>query len=377
MSSFSSLIRINIFRRPGRVFVIPTYVSNLYFRLTHWETWHWLVKYIPLVPAWIWFCIRARSLWFFTSSNPTLTFGGYEGEGKMEMYHQLPPGSYPKSKLICPALSLHEIENLFMQDEFHFPIAVKPDVGRMGLLFRKIDNMSQLRSYHSKIHVDYIIQEFVTYPVEVSVFYYRFPDQQNGTITGFVKKEPLQVKGDGRSTLKELIESYPRTRFRLDEMFKKHAGQLQDVIPANQIFYLSEALNLSRGGKLVNLDNEKDDNLHAVLDGLSHYTGFYYGRYDIKCSSVADFKAGKNFSILEFNGCGAEPHHIYGNENTLYQALAEILNHWAVLFKISRYNQRNGTCHWPFLAGLKHLQNAGKHFRQVKKLELHQDLIHG
>lgn len=369
MSSLSSLIRINLFRSPGRVVVKSAYVSNLCFRLKHWETWHWLIKYIPLVPAWVWFCIRARSLWFFTSSNPTLTFGGYEGEGKMEMYDQLPPGSYPKSKLNYPSMQFQEIEDLFMKGEFHFPVAVKPDVGRMGLLFRKIDRIAQLRSYHSKIHVNYIIQEFIPYPVEVSIFYYRYPDQSKGTITGFVKKESLQVKGNGRSTLKELIESYPRTRFRLDEMFKKHADQLQQVIPANQMYYLSEALNLSRGGKLINLDYEKDENLLSLFDGLSHHTGFYYGRYDIKCSSVADLKAGKNFSILEFNGCGAEPHHVYGNEYTLYQALSEILHHWNVLFKISRHNKKLGNRHWPFLAGLKHLQKAGKHFRQVKRLD--------
>ena len=79
---------------------------------------------------------------------------------------------------------------------------------------------------------DYIVQELVTYPLEVSVFYYRFPDQQKGTITGFIKKEFLQVTGDGRSTLWELIRKYDRVQFRLDEMKAKHEHSLQDIIPA-------------------------------------------------------------------------------------------------------------------------------------------------
>ena len=33
--------------------------------------------------------------------------------------------------------------------------------------------------------------------------------------------------------------------------------------------------------------------------------------------SIEDLKNGKNFSILEFNGCGAEPNHIYDASMTL------------------------------------------------------------
>ena len=80
--------------------LLPDGLKKFLYKLQHWETWHWLVKYIPMVPFWIGHCIKARSLWFFTASNPTLTFGGYEGESKIEMYKQLPSGTYPKTILI-------------------------------------------------------------------------------------------------------------------------------------------------------------------------------------------------------------------------------------------------------------------------------------
>ena len=103
--------------------------------------------------------------------------------------------------------------------------------------------------------------------------------------------------------------------------------------PPGEIYILSYALNLSRGGKLVSLAHEKDDRLLKVFDELSHYTKyFYYGRYDIKCSSIEDLKEGKNFSILEYNGSGAEPHHAYGNGNTLWQAHKIFLHHWKILY---------------------------------------------
>ena len=326
--------------------------KDFFFRLRHWETWHYLAKYIPIMPVWGWYCLRARSLWFFSPSNPTITFGGFEGESKKEMYEQLPPGSYPKSIFISPSLSFDEVQQQVAIKNFQYPFAVKPDIGMMGYMFRRIHNEEEFRQYHSKIPVDYFIQELVAYPLEVSVFYYRFPNQQKGTITGFLKKEFLEVVGDGKSTLRELIQNYPRVRFRLEEMKSKHADRLNDIIPEGEIYVLSHALNLSRGGRLVSLEGEKDEELLKVFDGLSHYTKhFYYGRYDIKCASISDLKKGKNFSILEYNGCGAEPHHIYGNGNTLVQAYKIVLHHWHMLYQISRYNYENGIPYWGFKRG--------------------------
>ena len=344
--------------------------KDFFFRMQHWETWHYLAKYIPIMPVWGWYCLRSRSLWWFTPSNPTITFGGFEGESKKEMYEQLPPGSYPRSIFINPALSFTEVLPLVRENNIQYPFGVKPDVGMMGFMFRRINNEEEFYQYHKKMPVDYFVQELVTYPLEVSVFYYRFPNQQRGTITGFLKKEFLQVVGDGKSTLWELIQSYNRVRFRLEEMQSKHSDRLNDILPEGEIYFLSYALNLSRGGRLVSLEKEKDDNLIRVFDALSHYTKhFYYGRYDIKCASIEDLKKGKNFTILEYNGCGAEPHHIYGNGNTLLQAYKIVLQHWKVLYQISRYNHRLGNSYWGFKQGSVFLKTAKRHFKMLKKID--------
>ncbi len=345
-------------------------IKNFLFRITHWETWHYFAKYIPLTPAWFWYCVRSGSFWFFTSSNPTLTFGGFEGESKKEMYEQLPPGTYPRTVYVSNSYSFPQVEKLVVSNNFKFPFAVKPDIGMMGFLFRKIDTIDDLRRYHEKMPVDYIIQDHIDYPIEVSVFYYRFPNEKKGTITGFLKKEFLQVTGDGKSALLELIHSYHRVRFRIEEMKAKHADRLNDIIPAGGIYCLSPALNLSRGGKLVSLEHEKDDRLLKVFDDLSHYTKhFYYGRYDIKCASVEDLKEGKNFSILEYNGSGAEPHHVYGNGNNLFQAYKILLEHWNILYKISKHNHKNGMRYWKFAPGWRYLKEAKKHFKLLKELD--------
>lgn len=345
-------------------------LKNFLFRITHWESWAFHIKYIPLIPAWLWYCLRSGSFWFFTPSNPTLTFGGFEGESKREMYDQLPPGSYPRSIYISNNLPFKEVEQQCSEARFEYPFAVKPDVGMKGFLFRQINNIDEFRQYHEKVPTEYIIQELIIYPIEVSVFYYRFPNEQKGTVSGFLKKELMQVTGDGKSTLWELILAYPRVRFRLNEMKLKHEEKLADIIPDGEVFCLSQALNLSRGGKMVSLAHEIDEKLAKVFDDLSHFSKhFYYGRYDIKCASVEDLKEGKNYSILEFNGSGAEPHHIYGSNNNLLQAYKVILHHWNVLYKISRYNHVKGIRYWSFKKGLKFLKDAKKHFKLLGQLE--------
>ena len=151
------------------------------------------------------------------------------------MFAQLPPGSYPKTIYVSPALAVDQIP----LSDFSFPIAVKPDVGMMGFMFRKIKDLQELKNYHARMPVDYIIQDFVDYPIEVSVFYYRFPKDKKGTITGFLRKDYLQVTGDGTSTLWELISAYSRVRFKLDEMRAKLIGLIQ--APATKIAQVTTA----------------------------------------------------------------------------------------------------------------------------------------
>ena len=345
-------------------------MKKFFQKISNWERWNFYVLYFPIGPVWLWYCLRSWSFWYFSSSNPTITFGGFEGEGKKEMYDQLPGHLVPRTIYIMHDWPVEEVKAKVAAAGFTFPFIVKPDVGMKGILFRKIDNEEQLAKYHDRIPVEYIIQDLVELPVEVSVFYYRFPWEQKGTVSGFIDKELLQVKGDGRSTLKTLIEKHPRARFRMPEMEHRHGHRFDRIIPEGEIFYLSYAGNHNRGAHFTNLYREIDEQLHKVFDELSHYTDkFYYGRYDIKTTSVEDLKQGKNFLILEFNGCGAEPNHIYDCNMSIGNAYRTILRHWRALFLISRYNHRNGTPYWSFMKGWRYLRQARKHFRMLEKYD--------
>jgi len=345
-------------------------IKKAFQRIFKWELWNFYVLYAPIFPVWIWYIIRSRAVWYFTPSNPTITFGGFHGEGKKEMYDQLPTHLVPKTIFIMHDLPFDEVKKKILEAGFTYPFIVKPDVGMKGILFRKIDNEDQFHKYHEKVPVEYIVQELVELPYEVSVFYYRYPNEQKGVVSGFIHKELLQVKGDGVSTLKELITQHSRAKFRMDEMEHRHGHRFDRVIPQDEIFYLSYAGNHNRGAHFTNLYKEIDENLLKVFDELSHFNGkFFYGRYDIKTTSIEDLKQGKNFYILEYNRCGAEPNHIYDCGMSLWKAYGVILQHWKALYKISRYNNNNGTPYWSFNKGRKFLRDAEKHFRLLEKYD--------
>lgn len=335
----------------------------------NWELWPFKLRYFLISPVWIWYCIRSGSPWFFSSSNPTLTFGGFEGEGKKEMYELLPAEYYPKTIYINPSDKFEEIEKLVNSHGFNYPFVVKPDVGMKGLLFRKIDSKKELQFYHEKNVVDYIIQDLVDYPLEVSVFYYRYPNQQKGVISGFIQKELMDVFGDGENSLWELIMRHPKAKHRPEEMRIKHEANLQRVIPRGERYILTYAANLNRGARFTNLHSHIDDELLRIFDEISHRAQFYYGRYDIKCASIEDLKKGKNFSILEFNGSGAEPNHVYNSGFTLFQAYRVFLHHWKVLYRISKYNKENGIPYWPTTKGWKFLKEAKKHLEILERAD--------
>ncbi len=343
--------------------------KSLAEKITNWELWPFGLRYLAITPVWLWYCIRSGSPWFFTASNPTLTFGGFEGEGKKEMYDLLPEYSYPKTIYISKNDPYEKVIQLVRQHNFIYPFCVKPEVGMKGLLFRKVDKEEHLRYYHENVPLDYLVQELIEYPIEASVFYYRFPDSTKGIITGFIQKELMDVVGDGRSTLLELILQHPKAKFREAEMRIKHVDNLHIILPSGQRYYLAHAANLNRGANFVNMQHLISNELIEVFDAISHPTQFYYGRYDLKCHSLEDLSKGKNFLILEFNGSGAEPNHVYNAGYSLWQAQKEFLKHWKVLYKISRYNHKNGIVYWPFAKGWKFLKEAKAHLKILESFD--------
>jgi hypothetical protein len=345
-------------------------MKRFFQKLLNWEKWSYDAIYLPVDIFWLWFAIKARAFWYFSPVNPTLTFAGFEGGSKKEMYDQLPPWSYPTTLLVDPAEEIEKVQNRMQQAGLIFPVVVKPDTGMWGVLFRIIKNVNELKTYHDQVGENYILQTFIDSALEFSVFHIRYPGEAKGIITGLIVKDYLHVTGNGTDTLEKLVAAHPSAKYKLAEMKMRHAGNWQKIIPARENYFLSMAGNHIHGARFINLNHEIDQQLCDVFDGISNEAGqFYFGRYDLKCTSLEDLKAGKNINILEYNGAGAAMTHIFDRNMRYGAALKEIVRHWEHLYRIGKINHKNGVPYWKFMKGYRYMQKAKKNFKRMREID--------
>lgn len=347
-------------------------MKKLYKKITNWEAWPFALLYAPISIFWIGYIIKSRAVWFFTPSNPKITFGGLEGEPKKEMYDLLPKELYPATFNVLPDDAIETIYQRLQTHGIRYPFIVKPEVGWQGVLMRKIDNAEALATYHAAMPWEYIVQQMVNYPMEVSVFYIRHPKDTKGIVTGFLHKIPMHIVGNGKDTVEDLLLQHPKSAKRLEELLLSHKHNLNKVLANGEKYMLSYAGNHNRGAQFVDLKDHIDEKLVSHFDKISNsIDDFFYGRYDIMCESIQDLKEGKNFSILEYNGCGAEPNHFYDTGYTLLGAYKEILKHWKALYEISKYNHRvRGIKPWTYNRGrnfIKYSQHLMKEMQALDK----------
>ena len=98
------------------------------------------IVYIPIYFQWAWYGIKARTIFFFNASNPSIKNGGFIMESKKEIYNLIPNKYYPKTELIKADTSFELVLDRFYNYKFNYPIIAKPDIGLRGSAVKKIDN---------------------------------------------------------------------------------------------------------------------------------------------------------------------------------------------------------------------------------------------
>jgi len=313
-----------------------------FIRLLHWEYWPFHVVYSPLYLYWFWLCLRARSFFFFNASNPSISNGGFLMESKKQIYDLLPWQYYPNTLFVQNGTPFAEIVREIRSKDFHYPLVGKPDIGMKGLSVKKLNNENELFDYAGKSKVSFLVQQFVPYENEVGIFYYRFPNEQRGHISGIVKKEFLAVEGDGESTIAELLRKSKRHILQLPALKKCYGNDLKSILRKGEKRILVPYGNHVRGAKFVDASKLVDEELTNTIDTIcQRVKGFYFGRLDIRFNSWEELRQGRNISIIELNGAGSEPTHMYDPKHSIFFAWSEIIRHWNILWKISRINHRH------------------------------------
>lgn len=269
-------------------------------------------------------------------------------ESKKEIYDLIPESYYPTTLAFSPETPIEAILAAMQARGIAFPCIAKPDVGMKGLAVEKLESGEDLARYVGKVQVRFLIQAFVDYPQEVGIFYYRMPNEAIGHISGIVHKEFLTITGNGKDTMQRLLENNPRFLLQMDVLQKKYGETLQEILPAHETRVLVPFGNHARGAKFIDATHWATPELQIMIDKLCQQVpDFYYGRLDIKYNTWDELLEGKNFAIIELNGAGSEPTHIYDPKHSLYWAWGETAKHLHLLFKISAYNKKQGV---PYLS---------------------------
>jgi hypothetical protein len=346
--------------------------SPFLIKLLNWEYWSANAFYWPMFIYGPLLALRARHACFFTAANPGIKSGGLGVESKYETIIKIPDTYRPATVFIKAGTSFEQVLTAIKEADIDFPLIAKPDIGFRGLLVKKIKQEEALKEYLEKYDIDFLIQEYIDYPAEVGVLYYRLPDQESGCITSVTLKEFLHVTGDGSSTVLELVRENPRALLQ-EERIKKHYADLIDQVPAEgEKVSLGAVGNHCKGTRFINGNHLIDEQLIRTFDEIGRQIpGFNYGRYDIRCASFEALRQGKDFKILEVNGVCSEPTHIYDPDHISYfGALKAIIKHWSLVRKISSANHRLGVPYTSFSSifrDVMHLKAYGKRIEDISR----------
>lgn len=335
-------------------------------KLTHWEYWPFQMVYIPIYFLWGYYSIKAKSIFFFNASNPTIKNGGFMMESKKSIYDLIPSNYYPKTELITVGTSIEEIEKVIKNASITYPFIAKPDIGLRGSAVKKIETIQDLKQYAEKAHFDFIVQNLIPYKNEIGVFYVRYPHEKEGRITGIVAKEFLIITGNGTATIEELIKENPRYELQLKVLQQEYGNKLQEILPVGENINLVPYGNHARGAKFLDVSHWISPKLTAVFNEMCvQIPGFYFGRLDVMYDNLDDLTDGENFSIVELNGAASEPTHIYDPKHSLLFAWKELARHITYMYEISVANYQNGS---PYLAHKEGMKEYRLHQIQNKKI---------
>jgi membrane protein DedA with SNARE-associated domain len=332
-------------------------------RLGHHEFWPAWLFYLPLAPWLAWLSLRHRGLTVWTAANPGIPAGGVVGESKAAILDQLNPEAVIPFFVVPPAApgdrrALFRVE--LARRGWSYPLVLKPDAAQRGAGVRKVREASAAERYLAEQPAAVLVQPYHPGPYEAGIFYVRFPGEE-GRIFSITDKVFPAVVGDGRSTLEELIRVHPRYNLQAGTFLARHASRLADVLPAGERFALAVAGNHCQGTLFRDGSHLWTPELEAAIDRVAlPFTGFFIGRFDVRYTDAAAFRAGRDLAVVELNGATAESTNIYDPDWSVWRAWRVLFRQWALLYAVGAANRRRG--HAP-VSALRLLRQVRRYYR--------------
>ncbi len=325
-------------------------LAGTWLRWMRWEFWSLRTFYDPIIFYIVWLAIKFKSLSVFADANPAIEAGGFVGEPKAEIYQDLQKSAAAGKHLLRYAFipaeaekpeKLKIAENFLRENDLNFPVALKPNAGERGAGVFIIKNEVELNDRIEQSETDLIVQEFAD-GLEFDVFYYRYPNAENGEIYAITEKVFPTVSGDGKANLETLILRDKRAVALAEAYFERNAERLETVPENGEIVPIIDIGTHSKGAIFLDGSYLKTEKLEAEIDAVCRgYEGFYFGRFDLRSASKEAFQRGE-FKIIELNGVTSEATSIYDPKNSLFDAYRILFKQWRIAFEIGAQNRANG-----------------------------------
>jgi len=293
--------------------------------------------HVPMFLSGIYWAVRLRKANFFAAANPNLENGGLYNYSKFAAQNHFPVANIPATLLVNSNEDATKIWERIRLFDIGSPFIVKPDFGERGKGVKLLGTFSELEQYlKAVVNQNLIIQEFIDVPEEYGVFFVVDPERHQLSIPSLTKKIPLQVIGNGQSTISELIVAHPRV--------SRYQGLLEvyESVPA-----AGEKVNLSPMGNhckgAVFLDYSERINAE-IVGAFQHIfdnvKGIHYGRLDVKVNQFGDLSNPELIKILEVNGANAEPIHMYSPDKNYKSGLKTIHKFFGQMADVAEFYLR-------------------------------------
>jgi membrane protein DedA with SNARE-associated domain len=319
----------------------------------------WLF-YIPVGLRWLLLSARYGSLTLPSITNPLIETGGFWGESKSDIMNSVCNGQQGwLAKFVTFKRENKDLKTdveraieLIKNEGIEFPFVVKPDIGWQGFGVRQLKDVNELSDYLSgyPLHEKVIFQRLITYDGEAGVFYARLPNEPTGKVFSLTLRYFPFVTGDGKSTLRQLIQKSPRTGFKARYYLGGHpqhkglsAEQLNLVPAEGEMVRLAFIGSIRIGGIYRDARHLISPELSERFDAIAKsIPEFYYGRFDIRFDTTDKLAEGKDFYVFEINGSGSEPIHAWDPEVPFFKVYSELFKTQKLMFRIAACNKKRG-----------------------------------
>jgi len=194
------------------------------------------------------------------------------------------------------------------------------------------------------------------------------PGEETGRIFSLTFRYYPFLVGDGVSTLRQLILSNERSRWKADIHLAAHARHLDEVLPKGQGLRLATVGSNRVGGLYIDGCSYVTPAMTERFDQIAKsMPEFWFGRFDVRYKDIEAFQRGEDFLIVESNGAGSEAIHMWDPNFPLMEAFRTLFDQQSLMFAIAEANRRRG------FAPLTPMQLISFQRRQQRLLKIYPD----